>query len=252
MRIPGSWTIARPFGVPLRIHWSVPVCALLAGGIRVAPGAWLAYLLLVLIHEAGHALVVRRAGGRPTALEVLGFGGLCWWEGSVSPVGRACIAWGGVWAQMVVLALTLAGTAVFGKPGNDHGFVAQMIDVAITGNLWLIGVNLLPIPPLDGAEAWRLFPLLARRRAARRALLAPPSARVAPLGRLQIPVPRLSRREIERPTPASSIPDFDEHSFTPEALAVIERARTIAREAAQGPRPAGDMEGQGDRKSGGA
>ena len=49
MRIPGSWTIARPFGVPVRIHWSVPVCALLAGGLEVSPGAWLAYLLLVLI-----------------------------------------------------------------------------------------------------------------------------------------------------------------------------------------------------------
>ena len=49
MRIPGSWTVARPFGVPVRIHWSVPLFALLAGGIKIAPGAWLAAVLLVLL-----------------------------------------------------------------------------------------------------------------------------------------------------------------------------------------------------------
>jgi len=81
MRIPGSWTVARPFGVPIRIHWSVAVCALLAGGIHYAPGAWVAYLLLVLIHEAGHAFVVRRVGARALSLDVLGCGGLCQWEG---------------------------------------------------------------------------------------------------------------------------------------------------------------------------
>src|SRR5262245_9556225 len=161
MRTPGSWTVARPFGVPIRIHWSVPVCALLAGGLHVAPGAWLAYLLLILIHEAGHALVVRRVGARALALDVLGFGGLCWWEGAVTPIQRACIAWGGVWAQMVVLAIAGACVLLFGKPA--HPFVAQMVDVAIVSNLWLIGVNLLPIPPLDGKDAWSLFPLLRRR-----------------------------------------------------------------------------------------
>jgi hypothetical protein len=121
MRIAGSWTVARPFGVPIRLHWSIPVCALLAGGLRVAPGAWLAYLLLVLIHEAGHAFVVRRVGARALALDVLGFGGLCWWEGSVTPIQRACIAWGGVWAQMVVLAVTGACVLLLGMPDPASG-----------------------------------------------------------------------------------------------------------------------------------
>ncbi len=31
-------------------------------------------------------------------------------------------------------------------------------------NLWLIAINLIPIPPLDGAEAWQLFQHWKRRR----------------------------------------------------------------------------------------
>ncbi len=262
MRIPGSWTIARPFGVPVRIHWSVPVCALLAGGFAVAPGAWLAYLLLVLFHEAGHAFVVRRVGARATALDILGFGGLCWWEGEVTALQRACIAWGGIWAQMIIFAVTGIAVLSLGRPAN--GFANQMVDVALVSNLWLIGVNLLPIPPLDGKDAWTLFPLLRRRLSRRidpslppalqRALSRSGSISVAPAerptklrvasptrsvgtpspsgGRVRVVAPHLDRRAIESPSPHD---DFDESSFTPEAEAVIERARAIAREAARDP-----------------
>lgn len=241
MRIAGSWTIARPFGVPIRLHWSIPVCALLAGGLRVAPGAWLAYLLLILIHEAGHAFVVRRVGARALALDVLGFGGLCWWEGSVTPIQRACIAWGGVWAQMVVLAVTGACVLLLGMPA--HPFAAQMVDVALVSNLWLIGVNLLPIPPLDGKEAWSLFPLLRRRLALRRAARARAGVRV-------LVVPHLDSKQIARAAPTKA-DDADDPELTPEALAMIERARVIAREAALDPKGAGDVRDPDDKGEGG-
>lgn len=238
MRIPGSWTVARPYGVPIRLHWSIPVCALIAGGLRFAPGAWLAYLLLILIHEAGHAYVVRRVGARALALDVLGFGGLCWWEGSVTPIQRACIAWGGVWAQMVVLAIAGAGVLLFGMPA--HPFAAQMVDVALVSNLWLIGLNLLPIPPLDGKEAWSLFPLLRRRFALRRAARARAKVRV-------LVVPHLDSKQIASPPPATAV-EPEDPELTPEALAVIERARVIAREAALDPKGA---DGVRDRDDGG-
>lgn len=236
MRIAGSWTIARPFGVPIRIHWSVPVCALLAGGLKVAPGAWLAYLLLILIHEAGHAFVVRRVGARALALDVLGFGGLCWWEGSVTPIQRACIAWGGVWAQMVVFAIAGVSVLLVGMPA--HPFAAQMVDVALVSNLWLIGVNLLPIPPLDGKEAWSLFPLLRRRfeqRRARRAL-----SRVSVLV-----VPHLDEKQIVDPSPPGA-DDQDDPELSDEARAVVDRALAIARAAAKNPDEAGGQLGRDD------
>ena len=247
MRIAGSWTMARPFGVPLRVHWSLPVCALIAGGLRVAPGAWLAYVLLVLVHEAGHALVVKRVGARPTALELLGFGGLCRWEGAVTPLQRACIAWGGIWAQVLVFLVAGAAVLALGRPA--HWFADQMVDVALTGNLWLMGVNLLPLRPLDGEEAWSLFPLLRRRLAARRA------------ARLRIkhpPAPALRAADVASDAPARALPpraatqrparedDFAEEDFTPEVLDVIERTRAIARDAARDPTRAGRLPGSGE------
>ena len=36
----------------------------------------------------------------------------------------------------------------------------QLASVFTSTNLWLIVINLLPIPPLDGSEAWRLLPRL--------------------------------------------------------------------------------------------
>jgi Zn-dependent protease len=232
MRIAGSWTIARPFGVPIRLHWSIPVFAFLAGGFQFAPGAWLASLLLILIHEAGHAIVVRRVGARALALDVLGFGGLCWWEGSVTPIQRACIAWGGVWAQMLVFVITGACVLLFGRPA--HPFAAQMVDVALVANLWLIGLNLLPVPPLDGKEAWSLFPLLRRRFALRRAARAGARVRV-------LVVPHLDSKQIASPLPAPAA-EPEDPELTPEVLAVLERARTIAREAALEQKGTGDPE----------
>jgi hypothetical protein len=238
MRIPGSWTIARPYGVPIRIHWSVPVCALLAGGIHVAPGAWLAYLLLVVIHEAGHAYVVRRAGARALALDVLGFGGLCWWDGHVTPIQRACIAWGGIWAQTIVLAVTGIAVLLFGMPG--HWFAEQMVKTFLVSNLWLIGLNLLPIPPLDGKEAWTLFPLLRRRFAARRAQ----RERVRPLPAPKVHIARIA----VLPEDAD---DFDEDSFTPEVADVLERVRAIVRrEAARDPKEQDEPRGHDEAGAG--
>ncbi|MBK8253323.1 MAG: hypothetical protein IPK82_11745 [Polyangiaceae bacterium] len=258
MRITGTWTIAKPFGVPVRIHWSVPLFAFLAGGVHFAPGAWIAALLLVLIHEAGHAFVVKRVGARPIALDVLGFGGLCWWEGSVTPIGRACIAWGGVWAQMIVLALTLIGVAIWGRP--EQPFYNQMIDVAITSNLWLIGINLLPIAPLDGKEAWSLFPLLKRRFSRRaapaktesvliRAALPPPEMRTQTKNsKTPAPAPMPSKKPTKNAFPPLDAYEPAEDDFTAEARAVIERARAIAREASTQSPPPSDVNPDADRR----
>lgn len=267
MRIAGSWTIARPFGVPLRIHWSVPVCAFLAGGLRIAPGAWIAFLLLLAVHQAGHVIVVRRAGARPVALEVLGLGGHCRWEGAVTPFQRAWFAWGGILAQLVVLIVAGGAVLAFGKP--SHELAAQAVDVALFGNLWLAGINLLPLPGLDGKDAWSLFPLLRRRSAARRASNAPAqkslgavlradlreagkrSVLFAPRSGLDLRrVPFSSSPAAPRPAknPSASAghdaDDVDERDYTPEVLEVLDRARAIAREAGRDPSQAGRIPGR--------
>lgn len=151
--------------VPVRLHWSVLLGLLVFSGFRFDPVGWLGVLGLILVHEAGHALVVKRAGGRATAIELTGFGGLCRWEGDVSPTGRAAIAWGGVWGQLVVLAVAVSLGALGVQPESAFGW--RLLSIATDSNVWMIAFNLLPVSPLDGAEAWRLPLLLGRRVRAR-------------------------------------------------------------------------------------
>lgn len=147
--------------MPIRIHWTMPVGALIFSGFRFAPAFWLGFFLLVLIHELGHAFFVRRFRHQVLSIEVTGFGGLCRWSGHATPFERAAIAWGGVLAQGVLLVATFAVLLAFG-PATTR-WTAELAHVFTITNLWLIGLNLLPIPPLDGAEAWPVFRHLGDR-----------------------------------------------------------------------------------------
>jgi Zn-dependent protease len=162
----GYLTLTRVRGVPLRVHWTLPLGALLFSGGRVAPGLWLGLLLIVALHEAGHALLVHRAGLVYLGVDLSGFGGRCRWVGQPTAIQRAWIAWGGVLAQLVLLATTLASIALFGAPGSP--FLADLTYALVTTNLILVALNLVPLKPLDGAEAWPLFRHLASERARRR------------------------------------------------------------------------------------
>ena len=152
-------------GVPIRVHASTPVGLYVFSGFRFIPEWWACALALVLLHELGHALVVRLVGGRATEVMLTGFGGHCAWKGEVSPLGRAAIACGGVGAQLLLLVAALTLDALGLVPSGPSAALVQ--GAATFSNAWLIGVNLLPIAPLDGAEAWA-FPYrlgqLARRR----------------------------------------------------------------------------------------
>jgi len=160
----GSVTLGRIGGAPIRVHWSAPLGALLFGQLQIVPGFWLAFLGLLLVHELGHALVVRAVGGRVRDVLVTGFGGECAYDGVTDPVRRAWVAWGGVAAQLAVFAL--AAALLFALGPATTPFVADLGHGLTTYNLLLIALNLIPVRPLDGYEAWRLFPLLRQRRSA--------------------------------------------------------------------------------------
>jgi Zn-dependent protease len=167
----GYLTIARFRGAPIRIHWSTPVGALVFTRFMFLPGAWLGFFLIVLLHELGHAVLVRAARMQVVSIDVLGFGGLCRWYGVPSPRWRALIAWGGVFAQALLLVGTLLTLLVL--PPIRSTFLGQLFDTFLWTNGFIIALNLLPIPPLDGAEAWPLLGMLRDRRPKRRAAPAP-------------------------------------------------------------------------------
>jgi hypothetical protein len=142
-------------GVPVRVHWTIPLVALFMSGFSYLPGVWVGVILLILWHEIGHLFFVLRYGLRAVSVEVNGFGGLCRYAGSPTPVQSSIIAWGGVVFQMIALVVALViGNFVVPPEG---AFGTQLYDSFIRINLFLAAFNLLPIPPFDGAEAWKLF-----------------------------------------------------------------------------------------------
>jgi Zn-dependent protease len=163
----GFLTIGRWRQVLFRVHWATPLVLFAFGRFRFVPVFWAAFLVLTLVHELGHAAIVRWIRAQVIAIDFLPAGGVCRWAGEASPIQRACIAWGGVWAQLVVLAAALGWQWVFGLPRSYAG--AQILDACIAGNLWAMAFNLLPIRPLDGHRAWALFPLLVAHVRTRRA-----------------------------------------------------------------------------------
>jgi len=131
----------------------------------VRPIFWLAAVFVILFHELGHAAIVWMTGHRVTRIVLHGAGGLCCWQGEATTIASAEIAWGGALAQLLILAPALLVTTLWGGALPSWSYEVSYAFVEM--NVWLIAINLIPVAPLDGNEAWRLFGLLIRRRRAR-------------------------------------------------------------------------------------
>ena len=68
---------------------------------------------------------------------------------------QATIAWGGVIAQGALLIVSLVVFSALGWP--EAGQRGELGDALTWTNASVAALNLLPIPPLDGADAWTLF-----------------------------------------------------------------------------------------------
>jgi len=152
-------------GAALRWHWSFPLGIGVWSGFAFAPLAWIAVVALILLHEAGHAALVRRYRLHVVAVDLHGLGGETHWVGRPGLRQRVALAWGGVLAQAVAFAVVSALVAVFGAPREV--WLAQVVDVYTTSNLVMMALNLLPLPGFDGEVAWMILPAW-RRRARRR------------------------------------------------------------------------------------
>jgi len=133
------------------------------GRLRFAPWAWLGLVLVVLAHELGHAALVRRNGLDVEGIELFGWGGECRHGGYATRWQLAEIAWGGVLAQALLLPV---GYLV--APRLGASIPGELLASFGEPSLLMIGLNLLPIPPLDGSRAWSLVAMAWRRRRAAR------------------------------------------------------------------------------------
>lgn len=181
----GYLQIAAFRGAPIRAHWTLPILCVMWSGLRFAPGAWLGALVVVLCHELGHALLARRYRFPVTEVMLHAFGGHCAYAGEPTSWQRSVIAAGGVLAQAVILALAAPAQWLLVASGGEAPTLVWDLLYALTvANLGIAMFNLVPIPPFDGAEVWKLPGLwIASRRRKRDVARAKARMRGEPIGR---------------------------------------------------------------------
>jgi Zn-dependent protease len=159
-------------GIPVRVHpmfWVVSVLLGMGGGTAKPVNVlmWVvAVFISILVHEMGHAVVIRANGWQPW-ITLHGFGGLASYEPTrTTPWTQIGISLAGPAAGFALAAVILA---ILTLAGNDW-FVAGMdvvpgpmenlqlwrftFDMLFINILWGL-VNLLPIYPLDGGQISR-------------------------------------------------------------------------------------------------
>lgn len=171
--LPREFVPFRLLGAPVVIHWSVLLAAALmlclslrSNPLAVVVGV-LAYLLLIVAHEAGHAWMARRNGLYVESLRIYPMHGCCVHEAARTPAQDIAIAWGGVGAQALLFVLAM----LIGALPNASGMLLSLQTAIVTAwgpvNLMILVLNLLPVAPLDGARAWSVLPWLRQRWRAR-------------------------------------------------------------------------------------
>lgn len=151
----GNLTILYWNGIPIKIHWTVILSALLISKFSFKPAIWIALFGLIFIHEVGHVFVIRSYKLFVEEIIIHGFGGLCRYRGYTSELKQSIIAWGGILLQVFVLIITLISYVIIGPPKSLSAY--QIYHIYIQTNIFLIFINLLPFEPFDGAKAWRIL-----------------------------------------------------------------------------------------------
>jgi len=123
--------------------------------------ALVSYYGVILLHECGHMVAAQRKGCRVNWIRLYPILGLVCFEQPYSQYDRAVIAWAGIVAQSLVAIPIVVWLSIFGYSRFD----ALNVGLGIWGymSLGFAMLNVIPVPPLDGALAWKLFPELLRR-----------------------------------------------------------------------------------------
>jgi stage IV sporulation protein FB len=160
-------------GVPVYLRYTaflIPAFfALLTIDIVKTAAATFAILTLILAHELGHAAFAKWRKRRVRSIHVAALHGLCLYQ-SGTKLDNHIIAWGGVSFQAIILIATITVSNIAYSVDPVVGIRDSMlsdifgITALIFGpyNCFLIVMNLLPSPPLDGAQAWRIIPAIDR------------------------------------------------------------------------------------------
>lgn len=161
----GYWKLGTWNNFPILVHWTIllwlPWYWIQNGSLAWALITFLAYAVLLLAHELGHAYAARSRRLRVYGIRLYVMHGLCEFQSPFHARDHIFIAWGGVLAQMCVLVVALAAqyaVSVF-LPDAEY-LLAPLFYVFIKANLVIAAFNLIPVAPLDGHIAWQGVPPL--------------------------------------------------------------------------------------------
>ena len=151
-------------GVPIVLDWTVllglPWFYFRHRDLVGMALAFVAFFFLLLVHELGHAAIAKWR--RVPVLEIRLFilHGYCKHEQPEKRSDDVWIAWGGVGAQFVVLLIAWGlGALLEARAFALYLHAEPVLRILVTTNLVIILLNLIPLPGLDGAKAWRVLPM---------------------------------------------------------------------------------------------
>lgn len=157
---PGAIRLFHVIGIGVYLHWSWALVAVLIIQLRESAyqsrlwnaAEYLTLFAIVLLHEFGHALACRSAGGQANRILLWPLGGIAY----VNPPRRpGALLWSIAAGPLVNVALVpitiglAVATTVLAPHATDLQTYTEM--VAIINGLLLV-FNLLPIYPLDGGQ----------------------------------------------------------------------------------------------------
>ena len=117
----GYFKVMEIRGFALRIHWSLSAVGLLVTAcavfqLRDPAYFYVGYLILLGLHEFGHAAAARFLGLRVFSVEISAFSGQCRLQLPSGVKDTFLVYSAGIFAELVLLMLTLLHLAAFGQP----------------------------------------------------------------------------------------------------------------------------------------
>ena len=152
------------FGVPVLLHWTFPAVGFSTGfivaslflttsvalSLQIFLWTTAAVVVLVLVHELGHAVAAKILRLELVAVVIAHVGGRCFVAKKPSPRQDLFLSASGTLAQMAVFLATLGALSVLGAPTS---LALKCVVIVFTGgNVVIMAVNLFPSKESDGAR----------------------------------------------------------------------------------------------------
>jgi len=173
----GSIHLFRFKGIDVFLHWSWFLIAVYEiqsrkgsySSVGWIVAEYLAFFLIVTLHEFGHALACRQVGGKADRIVLWPLGGVAYvdpppragatlWSIAAGPLVNVVL-----WPILMVLAMMTEAT---GSSNEILANLHQLLQALLWVNKVLLVFNMLPIYPLDGGQILRalLWFVLGRGR----------------------------------------------------------------------------------------